>query len=148
MPPSSDVLLAGHWTDSIRTMTMRPVTPVERPLSSLAPAYEWTRLADVLGLDHLARLLGISATSVRRYKAAARTTPDDVAARLHFLALVVGDLSGAYNDIGIRQWFDRRRAQLGGRAPAERLAGGWKPTAPGPTEVRDLARSLSASPAT
>jgi len=56
------------------------------------PEFEWNRLTEVLGLELLSRLLGISASSVRRYKAAARTTPDDVADKLHFLSLIVGDL--------------------------------------------------------
>ncbi len=133
-----------------------PAPAVERLLRQLntameespAPQQEWNRLADVLGIDRLAQLLGISLTSVRRYKAAARTTPDEVAGRLHFLSLVVGDLIGAYNAIGVRQWFDRRRAQLGGRAPAELLRGAWDPGASEASRVRELARSLAASPAT
>jgi hypothetical protein len=48
------------------------------------------------------------------------------------LSLIVGDLSGAYNEIGMRQWFDRKRAQLGGRAPSDLLKGHWKPDHPGP----------------
>jgi hypothetical protein len=28
---------------------------------------------------------------------------------VHFLSLIVGDLTGAYNEIGIRQWFERKR---------------------------------------
>jgi hypothetical protein len=115
---------------------------------SPAPEFEWNRLADVLGPELLSRLLRISASSLRRYKATARTTPDDVAARLHFLSLIVGDLGGAYNEIGIRQWFERKRAQLDGRTPLDFLNARWKPTQPGPSRVYDLARSLVASPAT
>lgn len=115
---------------------------------SPVPEQEWRRVVTVLGVEELARLLGISVSSVRRYRAAARTTPHDVAARLHFLALVVGDLSGAYNDMGIRQWFERRRAQLDGQAPGELLGGDWKPTAPGPARVRALSRALPGAPAT
>src|SRR5437763_9429725 len=109
---------------------------------SPAPEFEWNRLTDVLGLELVSRLLGISPSSIRRYKAAARTTPDDVAERLHFLSLVVGDLSGAYNEIGIRQWFERKRAQLDGRTPLEWLKIRWKPTQPGPRRVQNLARAL------
>jgi len=115
---------------------------------SPAPEHEWNRLAEVLGIDPLARLLRISLTSARRYRAAARSTPDDVADRRHFLTLVVGDLRGSYNDIGIRQWFHRKRVQLGGRAPAELLKSPWNPGGSGPSRVRELARSLAASPAT
>jgi hypothetical protein len=115
---------------------------------SPAPEFEWSRLTDILGLELLSRLLGISPSSVRRYKAAARTTPDDVAERLHFLSLIVGDLSGAYNEIGIRRWFERKRAQLDGRTPLEWLKARWKPAQPGPRRIQDLARALVASPAT
>ena len=47
-----------------------------------------------------------------------RETPDIVAARVHVLALVVGDLAGAYNDLGIRRWFHRKRTVLHGDTPA------------------------------
>jgi uncharacterized protein (DUF2384 family) len=115
---------------------------------SPAPAYEWPHLAETFGVDELARLLGISASSVRRYKENARATPDDIAVRLHFLALVVGDLAGAYNDIGIRRWFDRPRTPLGNRTPQQLLRGEWSPTDTGPAKVRELARSLVAATAT
>src|SRR5215471_2071409 len=75
---------------------------------------------------------------------AARSTPDDVAARLHFLSLIVGDLSGAYNEIGIRQWFGRKRAQLDGRAPLGWRKPHWDPRQPGPRRVQGLARALLA----
>ncbi len=115
---------------------------------SPAPEFEWKRLSEVLGPELLSRLLALSLSSIRRYKTAARTTPDDVALRLHFLSLITGDLAGAYNEIGIRQWFERKRAQLNGRTPAEWLKPGWKPDQPGPSRVRDLARALTGSPAT
>ena len=112
------------------------------------PATEWRRLLAVLGRDQLAGLAGVSASSVARYARGERETPDAVAARVHFLALAVGDLAGAYNDIGIRRWFDRKRTVLEGRAPATLLRGEWQPEDPGPLQVRDLARALVASAAT
>jgi hypothetical protein len=48
---------------------------------SPVPEFEWNRLTEVLGLELLSRLLGISTSSVRRYKAAARTTPDELDGR-------------------------------------------------------------------
>ena len=116
--------------------------------ASPSPDFEWSRMIEVLGLDLLGRLLGASMSSIRRYSGAARSTPDDVAGRLHFLSLLVGDLSGAYNEIGVRQWFHRKRAQLGGLAPSDFLKGRWMPGEPGPVQIQDLARSLTASPAT
>ena len=115
---------------------------------SPVPQFEWSRLTEILGLDLLGQLLGISPSSVRRYKAAARTTPDAIAERLHFLSLVVGDLGGAYNEIGIRQWFGRKRSQLGGRAPSDLLKGSWNISQTGPQQVRALGQALLASPAT
>jgi hypothetical protein len=112
------------------------------------PATEWGRMLEVFDRDRLAALLGISPASVVRYARQERPTPDDVAARLHVLALVVGDLAGAYNEIGIRRWFDRPRTALAGRSPARVLRGAWKPEDPGPASVRELARSLVGSPAT
>ncbi|MGE4092544.1 MAG: hypothetical protein AB7G75_17050 [Candidatus Binatia bacterium] len=116
--------------------------------ASPVPASEWPGLMNILGIDLLARLLGVSAVSVRRYASGTRPTPDDVAARLHFLALVVADLAGAYNDIGVRRWFDRERTLLGNKTPAQLLTRKWKPEDAGPQQVRQLAHALVSSPAT
>jgi hypothetical protein len=110
--------------------------------------HEWPAVSRVLDPDQLAALLGISPTSLRRYLSGDRDTPDQVAARLHHLALTIGDLAGAYNDVGIRRWFDRKRTALGGRTPAALLAGEWNPDDPGPQKVRAAARSLVALSAT
>jgi hypothetical protein len=115
---------------------------------SPVPEFEWNRLVEVVGLELLSRLLGVSASSVRRYKASARTTPGDIADRLHLLSLIVGDLSGAYNEFGIRQWFLRKRSQLAGRAPVELLKGRWKPDQPAIRKLQELAQALVSSPAT
>jgi hypothetical protein len=62
--------------------------------------------------------------------------------------MVISDLSGAYNDFGIRRWFDRARSGLDGLAPREILTNAWDPDEPGPRRVRGLARALLGSPAT
>ena len=115
---------------------------------SPVPEREWQAVERVLGLESMAQLLGISTSSARRYFAGTRTTPDAVAARLHFLAFVVGDLAGAYNDVGIRRWFHRPRKMLDGSTPARLLDGDWEPDDAGPRQVRDLAAALGSSPAT
>jgi hypothetical protein len=115
---------------------------------SPAPEHEWRALEKVFSTDRLAALLGTSSPSIRRYSSGARSTPDILAVRLHYLATIVGDLAGAYNEIGIRRWFDRQRSQLEGRAPADFLQGDWNPEDLGPRRLRDLAQSLTASPAT
>ena len=112
--------------------------------ASPAPASEWAEVLRVLGPALLARLLGISVVSLRRYRAGARATPDDVVARLQTLALMVGDLAGAYNGAGIHRWFVRPRTMLGNRAPDDILTAGWQPEDPGPRQVRDLANTLTA----
>lgn len=115
---------------------------------SPAPAAEWPALQEVLGPELLAGLVGVSASSTRRYVSGARPTPDAIAIRLHFVALVVADLAGAYNDIGVRRWFQRPRTRLDGNTPARLLGADWWPDEDGPKRVRELANSLASSPAT
>ena len=109
---------------------------------SPVPQLEWRSVSRVFDPEQLASLLVISVSSLRRYQSGERATPDDVAARLHFLALVTGDLAGAYNEIGIRRWFGRKRTQLGGKTPASLLTGAWDPDDAGPQKVRSLAAAL------
>ncbi len=115
---------------------------------SPAPSHEWRSLEDLLGTERITTLLGISPASVRRYRSGTRPTPDKLAARLHFLATLVGDLAGAYNDFGIRRWFDRPRTLLGGKTPADLMQGDWDPEALQLRRLRELAQALTASPAT
>jgi hypothetical protein len=110
--------------------------------ASPVPKFEWPAVTRVIEPEWLAELLNISVSSLRRYAAAERETPDEVAARLHHLALIVGDLSGAYNEVGVRRWFRRTRTALAGRAPAALLRGDWNPDDAGPQQVRALARAL------
>ena len=115
---------------------------------SPVPDHELRQLIDVLGFDLVTRLLGASISTLRRYAASARKPPTLVAARIHFLALLVGDLAGSYTDFGIRRWFERKRAQLTGKSPLDILKGHWDPDAQGPSQVRKLARALTSLPAT
>lgn len=112
--------------------------------SSPLPEQEWEPLLDVLGDDLLGALTGVSESSVYRYKSAERPTPDPVAARLHFTALVVTDLRGSYNGFGVRRWFQRSRAQLQGKTPLEMLEKGWGPDDEGAMAVKELAAALLA----
>jgi hypothetical protein len=115
---------------------------------SPVPKREWVAMRDVFGDDDLAKLVGVSASSLKRYASHERSTPDDIADRLHYLAMVVAELSGSYNDLGIRRWFERSRAQLDGRSPREALGPDWEPGQTGPRSVRGLAQSLFAGGAT
>lgn len=117
-------------------------------VDSPVPAREWGGLRRALGETLLGSLVGVSRSSLRRYAARRRATPDPVAARLHHLALVVGNLAGSYNDYGIRRWFGRKRKRLRGRSPREILKGAWSPESAGPGLVLALSESLLGAPAT
>jgi hypothetical protein len=143
---TADLTRAGPEDATLVADRLREIGALleESPL----PDTEWPRLLQVFERDQLAALLGISPASVFRYGRHERRTPDEIAARVHFLALVIGDLAGAYNEIGIRRWFERKRTPLNGRSPASLLRGTWQPEDSGPRAVRELARSLVTSPAT
>jgi hypothetical protein len=116
--------------------------------ASPAPKFEWGGLGRVFSAEELAALLQVSVSSLKRYQSGDRVTPDMIAARLHFLALLVGDLAGSYNEIGVRRWFHRKRTQLDGRPPAAFLKAEWNPDDEGPVRVRELARELVSVSAT
>jgi hypothetical protein len=116
--------------------------------ASPVPKFEWPAVARRIEVDQLAELLNISVSSLRRYLSGERETPDEVAARLHHVALIVGDLAGVYNDVGVRRWFHRTRTALGNRRPAAVLSGDWNPDDPGPQQVRALASALVSLSAT
>ncbi len=130
--PGSDLRLAGLIAQLDAALASSPL-----------PARELAELTRVFDLDGLARLVGSSAVSLRRYLSGARRTPDRLAERVHWLALVVGDLRGTYNELGIRRWFERKRTVLDDRAPRAILAGDWDPTDPEVERVRELAASLA-----
>jgi hypothetical protein len=112
------------------------------------PDQEWAPISQLLGDDLLSALTGVSSSSLHRYRAGSRPTPDAVAARLHTVTLVVADLAGSYNQFGIRRWFGRSRTALGGQAPRTILSGEWSPEDPEVSHVRDLSRALLATPST
>jgi hypothetical protein len=111
------------------------------------PKGEWPRVREILGDELLGDVLGTSQSSLRRYVAGERETPDDVAWLLHATARVISDLLGSYNDYGVRRWFERPRSQLDGLAPRDLLrrarteAGADDSTV---QPVLDLAASLAA----
>lgn len=109
---------------------------------SAVPEAEWPAMRELLGDELLGALVGVAASSLRRYAAGERRTPDEVAARLHWVALVASDLAGAYNAYGIRRWFDRPRVQLEGRSPRALLGKRWSPDGEPAQRVRALAATL------
>jgi hypothetical protein len=124
------------------------MSEIRMPVNELTLERIWPILADLFGVDPLAELVGISPESAQRCLAGERVTSDAVAARLRWTALLVRDLAGSYNEFGIRRWFARPRTQLGGKAPADVLAGEWSPGDSGPRNVRAIATSLLDAAAT
>lgn len=106
------------------------------------PEAEWAPMRATMTDELLASLLGISLQSIRRYASAERDTPDDVATRLHFIALVNADLAGSYNDRGIRRWWGRPRATLGNQSPLAALGEGFDPDSATAAQVRALSATL------
>lgn len=111
--------------------------------ASPMPSSEWTSMRELLKDDLLERVLNVSRQSIQRYAAGDRQTPQEVADRLHAIALIASDLAGSYNEFGIRRWFERPRTQLSGKSPAAILKGDWNPDADNPRKVRELAAALS-----
>jgi hypothetical protein len=110
--------------------------------ASPLPDREVPELLRVFDRENLAVLAGTSNVSLGRYLAGSRKWPDELT-RMHWLALVLSDLAGAYNDFGIRRWFERQRTQLGGRSPRQILGVGWDPADPDVERVRELAAALA-----
>ena len=134
------VAVAGRFRGTGRTRLSSAVLAALE--ASPLPRAEIPALAELFGLERLSALTGAAVPSLRRYAAGERTTPDPVAHRIHFLARVVAILEGSYNEFGVRRWFDRPRAKLDGRAPADLLTGDWDPDDRGPRRVRRLAETL------
>jgi hypothetical protein len=109
---------------------------------SAAPAAEWPAMRAVFGDEMLGALVEVSPASLRRYAGGERATPQEVADRLHWLALVVADLAGAYNEFGMRRWFERPRTQLGGKSPRQLLGRRWHVDGEAAQRVRALASVL------
>ena len=113
--------------------------------ASPVPDRELRELLRVYDDDVLGAMLGVSRASVRRYATGSRSVPDDVAGRIHFVALVSSDLAGSYNDYGLRRWWERPRTALDGRSPRTALGSRWDPDTPAAVTIGGLARQLLGS---
>jgi hypothetical protein len=135
--PRRPVTPAG-WRDAINAMN-------DQVEMSPLPHGEWRPVTETLGEELVGSVLGVSTSSLRRYQSGARATPQDVAERLHFLALLLAELSGSYNDYGIRRWFMRPRTALAGRRPLDLLGASFAPDGPDGQALRDLVAGLAAA---
>lgn len=112
------------------------------------PSSEWSTMRQILGDEMLGDLLRTSVSSLKRYSGGERSTPVEIADRLHWLAMVVSDLAGSYNEFGMRRWLSRERSQLDGRSPREMLGRRWQSNDASARRVRALAASLAGAGAT
>ncbi|MHB1582794.1 MAG: hypothetical protein ACYCU7_00395 [Acidimicrobiales bacterium] len=111
--PAPDI---AEWIAGLRdAVAMSPVPDLELP-----------KLDALFGNDRLARLVGVGASTMRRYVARERPVSDEVAQRVHLVTRIVGELAGSFNERGIRKWFERPRRQLDGRSPEEVLRAAWE----------------------
>ena len=103
--------------------------------------------AQLLGDDLLARLLGISASSLRRYAAGERQTPDEAAWRLHVVARLLAALVGSYGH-GLRNpaLVPAYAQVLDGASPAEVLERAAGEDDERLQRVLELAEELTAPP--
>ncbi|MBE7417488.1 MAG: hypothetical protein HS128_06955 [Ideonella sp.] len=135
-PARLDAATAERMADSVdRLVAVLDDSP--------APASEWAPMRTVFGDDALGALVGVAPASLRRYAAGERATPQAAAERLHWLAMVVSDLAGSYNEFGMRRWFERPRSQLGGKSPRALLGPKWTPDAKSAQQIRALAAVLT-----
>jgi hypothetical protein len=72
-----------------------------------------------LGPDLSSDLVGIARSSLNRYLTNRRSVPDEVAWRAHQTCLLIGDLAGSYNEVGMRRWMTRGRRELDGMTPID-----------------------------
>lgn len=121
-------------------VSTKPVVEGSRERPPLAK--QWKDMRNVFGIRMLSQLTSISESSLRRYAAGDRLTPPWVAQRLDWVAAVVDNLHGAYNELGVRGWFQRPRPQLDGLTPLQALGANWRPEDPSVRRIATLAASL------
>ncbi len=143
------MLRPGAWKHESIDETSNAIRQLIAVLEeSPVPRTEWPAMREIFGDEALAELLAISLSSLKRYAGEERATPSKIAERLHWVAMVVADLAGSYNEFGIRRWFERSRSQLEGRSPRKVLGAQWSPGDPAARRVRSLAASLVGAGAT
>ncbi len=116
----------------------------ERPRPPMTgTAEEWAAIREILGDGAVSQLVGVEPVTVALLADGQLLISAGVAERLNWLHSVLSDLAGAYDDFGVRRWFDRPRAQLNHQAPIQYLGGNWSPDHPSAIRVRTLAAAVS-----
>lgn len=132
--PSSPSLVEQMVRDALAATEQHPL-----------PAREWPAVLALLEPALTATLVGTTTTVVQRYTRPADQwpTPAPLAARLHFVALVNGELAGSYTPLGIRHWWQRSHVELDGHHPGSWLGVGWSPSDERARQLRALAATLA-----
>jgi transcriptional regulator with XRE-family HTH domain len=111
---------------------------------SPVPEKEWPKVREVISEKLLADMLHISDQSLKRYEQGNRQASDQVYAKLHWIALLLGDLLGSYNEMGARNWFLRTRKSFKGKTPFQILSEkDWSPDDENPRKIKDFVKSLN-----
>ena len=106
------------------------------------PEREWQPLRHLLGDELLGLLVGVSQSSLGRYAAGSRATPDPAAGRLHVVAMVCADFRGVLQRLRHAPLVRPAAAEPGGRLDRGLLGTGWDPDGPAAAPVRELAASV------
>lgn len=143
--------IRGHPNGAMRAEIEKLVGPLKVAVEEMndqiemspQPAGEWEPAINTLGEELLAQLVGASPSSIRRYANHTRATPQNIAERLHFIAMLLADLAGSYNEFGIRRWFSRPRSALRGNSPAAVLGDQFSIDGESAAAVARLASALT-----
>lgn len=104
----------------------------------------------ILGNKLLSEMLNVPVSMIEEIVSSNGDVEPAVLQRLHFVCLILGNLSGSYTFDGQRSWFERERTiSLGGgieqtmkARPVNILNGQWSPAEPLPQAVYKLSAKL------
>jgi hypothetical protein len=100
---------------------------------------EFLALRSILGDELLGNLVGPPSVSL----GSTEGPPSASASRIKLIGKIVWCLKGTYDDQSIKRRFSRRRPQLEGKSPAERLGDDWHANSPAALRALGLAEELA-----
>lgn len=119
----------------------------KRKPAPLTPTDKFNHLSSVFGTRKLARLLGTRTSHLLAYSAREAPLGGRRLERLDTLHEVVSTLQASYNEIGIHDWFERKRASLGHLSARRVLEGtAWRKGDQVVRHIRKLARDTATPP--
>ncbi len=99
---------------------------------------EWSKLKSVFEAEELQRILQVQ---MGNEGLPVLQGSDEESGKISFVAGLISVLTHSYTPLGIRQWFYRPRAPLGGTSPIVLLTGPWHPEDDRASAVMELART-------